>query len=71
MKNEKTTVGGLGHSALLRTFPFGSLNKRMCGTLTLAQICSAYTPQTSHITRTLSEMPAVALMEDDKDVEFG
>ena len=30
MKNEKTTVGGLGHSALLRTLLFGSLNKRMC-----------------------------------------
>ena len=35
------------------------------------QICSAYAPQTSHIPGTLSEMPAVALMEADKDVEFG
>ena len=26
---------------------------------------------TPHIPGTLSEMPAVALMEDDKDVEFG
>ena len=60
-----------GHSTVLRILPFRSLNRRICGTLTLIQICSAYTPQTSHITRTLSEMPAVALMEDDKDVEFG
>ena len=63
--------GDGGHSALLRTLPFRSLNRRICGTLTLIQICFAYTPQTLHITRTLSEMPAVALIEDDKDVEFG
>jgi len=27
--------------------------------------------RTSQTPKTLSEMPAVALMEDDKDVEFG
>ena len=24
-------IGGLGHSAVLRTLPFGSLNRRICG----------------------------------------
>jgi len=28
-------------------------NRRICGSLLLAQICSAYAPQTSHIPRTL------------------
>jgi len=46
----------------------GPLNRRICGSYR-AQICSC--KQTSHIPGTLSEMPAVALMEDDKDVEFG
>ena len=32
--------------------------------------CSA-SPRTSYVRKPLSEMPAVALMEDDKDVEFG
>ena len=41
-------------------------NRRICGSL--AKISQG---ETSHIPGTLSEMPAVALMEDDKDVEFG
>ncbi|CAD7772133.1 MAG: hypothetical protein KBONHNOK_00494 [Candidatus Methanoperedenaceae archaeon GB50] len=44
-----------GHSVVLRTLPFGSLNRRIYGSLTLAQICSATTLQTSHIPETLSE----------------
>jgi len=40
-----------GHSALLRTFPFGSLDRRICGfSFGYAQICLR---QTSHIPRTL------------------
>jgi len=45
-------------SAVLRTLPFGSLNKRICGSLTLAQICSAIAPQTSHIPGKLAETAA-------------
>ena len=56
----KCYISDGGHSAVLRTLSFGSL--------TLAQIPQG---ETSHIPGTLSEMPAVALMEDDKDVEFG
>ena len=42
----------IGHSAVLRTLPLsGSLNRRICGSLTLAQI-SPY-GETSHIPRTL------------------
>jgi len=42
--------GNGGHSAALRSLPFGSLNKRICSSLTLAQICLR---QASHIPGTL------------------
>ena len=42
-------------SAVLRTLPLsGSLNRRICGSLTLAQISQN---ETSHIPNTLSEIP--------------
>ena len=48
-------LGRLGHSAVLRTLLLsGPLNRRICGSLTLAQICP--NRETSHIPRTLSEI---------------
>ena len=48
---EKNKIyGDGGHSAVIRTFPFGSLNRRICGSLSLAQISQS---ETSHILRTL------------------
>ena len=47
-------IGNGGHSAVLRTLPLsGSLNRRICGSLTLAQISQG---ETSHIPGTLGEM---------------
>ena len=47
-------IGNGGHSAVLRTLPLsGSLNTRICGSLTLAQISQG---ETSHIPGTLGEM---------------
>jgi hypothetical protein len=49
-------LGGLGHSAVLRTLPLtGSLNRWICGSFMLAQICP--NGQTSHIPETLCDMP--------------
>ena len=48
-------VGGLGHSAVLRTLPLsGSLNKLVSGSFMLAQICP--NGQTSHIPKTLGDI---------------
>jgi len=44
-------MGGLGHSALLRTLPFRSLNRS--GSLTLAQISQ---DEISHIPEALGEI---------------
>ena len=47
-------IGNGGHSAVLRTLPLsGSLNRWICGSLTLAQISQG---ETSHIPGTLDEM---------------
>jgi len=57
MKMPQIDFGGLGHSAVLRILPLtGSLNGQICGSITLAQICSAIAPQTSHIPKTLGDM---------------
>jgi len=48
--------------------PLGHLTGGYVAPLRYAKISQ---DETSHIPGTLSEMPAVALMEDDKDVEFG
>jgi len=55
MKNEKTTVGGLGHSAGLRTLPLGSLNRCISN---FANAPSKFLAPlgTSDMPRTLSEM---------------
>jgi len=42
----------IGHSTVLRILPFRSLNRRICGSLTLAKISQG---ETSHIPRALSE----------------
>jgi len=42
-----------GNSAVLCTLPFGSLNRRTCGLLTLAQISQG---KTSHIPGTLGDI---------------
>jgi len=46
---------GVWHSAVLRTLPLsGSLNRRICGSLSLAQISQS---ETSHIPNLLGDMP--------------
>lgn len=56
-KSQENILGGLGRSASLRSLPLsGSLNRWICGSLTLAQICSASALQTSHIPGTLGEI---------------
>ena len=52
-----TYLGGLWHSVMLRTLPFGLLNRRICSSLMLVQISQG---ETSHIPGTLSEMLAPA-----------
>jgi len=45
----------------------GSDNRRICGSLPLAQICSAHAPQTSHIPRTLSEIAGERISGGNKN----
>ena len=55
MKVNKTNIGGVRNSSpALAGSPFGSANRRICGSLMLAQI-SPY-GETSHIPETLSEI---------------
>ena len=60
---------GVWHSAVLRTLPLsGSLNRRICGSLTLAQICLR---QTSHIPRTLYAIDFGTLHRKEKSYLSG
>jgi len=63
-------VGGVWNSSQLRCSPFGSANKCVSDfAIALSKFLASL--GTSYVRKTLSEMPAIALMEDDKDVEIG
>ena len=53
--------GDGGHSALLCTLPFGSLNRRICGSLLLTQISQG---ETSLIPRTLGDIAKEVVRND-------
>jgi len=59
------TFGGVRNSSpAVAGSPFGSANRRIYGSLSLAQICSVYAPQTSHILRTLYDMAGEVMYEE-------
>ena len=62
----KKILGGVRNSSpAVAGLPFGSANKRICGSLRSPKLLSV----ASHIRKTLNEMPAVAL-ERFKTLEY-
>ena len=63
-------LGGVRNSSLaLAGSPFGSANRCVSDfAIALSKFLASL--GTSYVRKTLSEMPAIALMEDDKDVEY-
>ena len=62
-------LGGVRNSSLaLASLPFGSA--KCVSDFAIAPSKFLASLGTSYVCKTLSEIPAIALMEDDKDVEY-